>query len=670
VRENHELEIPETREKGLRIFGNTPLVKSGNQLIGVHTLFPETIVRLPIFAAGIALLLSTLPHSRAEELNNPATSEEVPASHDYGFPSETLTEERQSPPKDTLTPLPTIELGHVFTVVSGGLGRELPLSIGDMVRMALSNNPEIKIQRIEPELGEADIRRAWGRFDPTFSFQTSYSESDTPQNAQDYIATGGQTTQSQLALLDQLIILQEDLNALIEEIGGTAPSGGNSANIPDFKDPRNFSSQEFGMNWQLGGTTPLGTQYAFTLNQLQARNDLNSQLPPSLFYPEITTFAGITLTQPLLKDFGPAANMAGVRISRIQKRIGWYEWKKQLIRSLSEALYRYFDLAFAHENLKVRTEAVQAAQLLEKQNIRRVEEGRMRPSDVWEAQTSLSFNLDLALRAMNTFIESQNALKAVIFTESMARSGEIGRIAPTTALDVPAIAIDRSRFIGDALANRPEYLQIVSRDEQEALRVRFARNQALPTVNLQGSVGYTGLEGDYGNSLSQAFGAQGTAYSVGVVVSIPLGNVEGRANLDAAKLRKRQTDIAIEKAVTEIAIEVDTAISLLETSRLQVGTARDTAIAAGKTARAEEKLLEEGKSTTFEVVRLQNNASDARSRHLAAIATYRKNAVRLAVARGKLLEELGVNVEAEALKTSLPGNRRKPDLPQSPPASD
>jgi outer membrane protein TolC len=210
-------------------------------------------------------------------------------------------------------------------------------------------------------------------------------------------------------------------------------------------------------------------------------------------------------------------------------------------------------------------------------------------------------------------------------------------------------------------------LQIVSRAEQEGLRVRFARNQALPTVNLQGSVGYTGLEGEYGSSFGQALGGQGTAYSVGVLVSIPLGNVEGRANLEAAKLRKEQTELAIKKAVTEVSIEVDTSISLLETSRLQVQTARETAIAAGKTARAEEKLLEEGKSTTFEVVRLQNNSSDALSRQLSAIATYRKNAVRLAVARGKFLDELGINLETEALKTSLPGKRRKPDLPPSNP---
>ena len=559
-------------------------------------------------------------------------------------------------------PLQQVELDEVFQSVTGG-GKKLLLRIDEMVRMALTNNPEIRIQRIEPELGETDIRRALGLFDPSLSFQTQYSESDTPQNAQDYIATGGETTQSQLALLDQLIILQDELNVLLESIQGTSADNPPSTNIPKFTDPRNFSSQDFSLQWQLGGRTPMGTQYALSLNQLQARNDLNSQLPPSLFYPEITTFAGLTITQPLLKNFGPASNMAGVRIARIQKQIGWYAWQSQLIRSLSEALYRYFDLVYAHENMLVRTGAVTASRLLEEQNIHRVEQGKMRPSDVWEAQASLSNNIDLALRAINTYVEAQNSLKAMILTDSMAVNGDVGRIIPTSGLEVPSIKLERTTFIGEALGRRPEYLQIVSKAEQEGIKVRYARNQAYPTVDLQGSLGFTGLEGEYGSSFGQALGGQGTAYSVGVLVSIPLGNVEGRANLEGAKLRQQQAQLAIQKAVTEISIDVDTSISLLETSRLQVRAARDTAVAAGNTAVAEEKLLEEGKSTTFEVVRLQNNASEASSRKLAALAQYRKNVVRLAVSRGKLLEELGVSLENEASISSLPGRRKKLNLP-------
>jgi outer membrane protein len=586
-----------------------------------------------------------------------------------GTSSETASEavENQQAPKNPPPPLPleSTNLDAIFQSVTGGSTSPLDLNIGELVRMALENNPEIKIQRLQPDLGQTDIRRALGLFDPKFNFRNQYSQSETPQNAQQYIATGGETTQTQLALIDQLTSLQDSLDALLAEIQGNQPQNANSANIPEFTDPRVFSSQEYDMLWQLGGLTPMGTEYSLNFNQLQARNDINIQTPPSLFYPEYTSIFSISLTQPLLKDFGPAANLAGLRVARIQKKIGWYDWQKQIIRSLSEALYRYFDLVFAYENLRVRKEAVKASLLLERQNIQRVQNGKMRPSDVWEAQASLSNNIDLALRAMNLYVESQNSLKALIFNDQMAARGDIGRIIPATSLEMPLIKIQRFEFIQDAIAYRPEYLQIVSKAEQEGIRVRYARNQAYPTVDFQSSFGLTGLEGEYGSSFGNAFSGQGTAFSVGVLVSIPLGNIEGKANLDAAKLREKQAKIAIQKAITELSLEVDTSISLLETGRQQVIAARNTATAALNTVVAEEKLLEEGKSTTFEVVRLQNNASESRSRELASIASYRKNIVRLAVARGKLLEELGISLEKEAIKSAAPGKRKPPQLPQS-----
>ena len=573
-----------------------------------------------------------------------------------------LQKERRNPPAPL--PLEKTNLDAIFQSVAGESA--LNLSIGEMVQMALANNPEIKIQRLEPDLGQTDIRRALGLFDPKFSFRNQYSQSETPQNAQQYIATGGETTQMQLALIDQLTALQDSLDALLAEIqGNQTQTGSNAADVLQFTDPRIFSSQEYDMLWQLGGQTPMGTQYSLNFNQLQARNDINIQKPPSLFYPEYTSIFGLSLTQPLLRNFGPAANLAGLRIARIQNRIGWYDWQKQVIKSLAGALYSYFDLVFACENLRVRKEAVEASRLLERQNIQRVQQGKMRPSDVWEAQAALSNNVDLTLRSMNLYIESQNALKSIILNDKMASHGNIGRLIPTKSLEIPEIKIDRSQFIRDAITYRPEYLQIVSKAEQEGIRVRYARNQAYPTVDFQSSLGLTGLEGEYGSSFGNAFSGQGTAFSVGVLVSIPLGNVEGKANLDAAKLRHKQAQISIQKAITELSLEVDTSISLLETSRQQVIAARNTAIAAQNTVIAEEKLLEEGKSTTFEVVRLQSNASEARSRELTCIAAYRKNIVRLAIARGKLLDELGISLEKEALKSAASGNRKKIQLPQS-----
>jgi len=395
------------------------------------------------------------------------------------------------------------------------------------------------------------------------------------------------------------------------------------------------------------------------LNQLQARNDLNSQIPPSLFFPEYTSVFGLTITQPLLKGFGPAANLAELRVARVQRRIGWYEWQQQLIRSLAQAISLYVDLIYARENLKVREGAVETARLLEAQNIRRVRAGKMRPSDVWEAQTSLANNVDVALRAINGYVEAQNNLKAQIFSAAQIEAGPTGRLEPGEPLQVPAVKIDRDEFLRAAFNKRPEYLRLKLAAEQAGIKVRYARNQVYPQVDLVANYGLTGLDSNFGNSLNGAFSGQGPAFAVGVSVSIPLGNQKERANLQAAKLKSQQAALGIQRGAIDITLEVDTTISLVQTSRKQVEAAAETARSALLTAQAQEKLLEEGKSTTFDVVRLQNDYADARSRELAALANLRKSILRLSVAKGTLLDELGVNLEDEALQSSPLEARRK-----------
>lgn len=583
------------------------------------------------------------------------SAESLPAPESlWPQPMEDLGEEVEAPaasePAEAPPPLPPFDLSPVFAAASGDAAPPMLLTLRQVVQMALDNNTEVKVQRLQPELGEQQVQFARGAFDPQFNFSTLYSYNETPQNAEQFVSTGGETALAQQALVDQLVDLQNSLDQLLAELQGTTASP-RSAPSGQFNDPRIFVSEDFSMNWSVGGKTPMGTAYQIGLSQLQARNDLNSQIPPSLFFPEYTTTFGLTITQPLLKNFGPAANLAELRVARVQRRVGWYEWQQQLIRSLANSVSLYIDLIYARENLRVREGAVRTARLLEEQNIRRVRAGKMRPSDVWEAQTSLANNADLALRAVNGYVEAQNGLKGLIISAAAIASGPTGRLEPVDDLEIRAVDLDRNLFLREAFTRRPEYLRLQAAAEQEGIKVRFARNQVYPQVDLQASYGLTGLDGNFGDSFGGAFDGQGPAFSVGVVFSVPLGSQKERANLQAAKLRQEQAALGVQRGAIDITMEIDTAISLVRTTREQVKTAAQTSSSARLTAEAQEKLLDEGKATTFDVVRLQNDYADARSRELAARANYRKAVMRLSVARGTLLEELGVNLQEEADKT-------------------
>ena len=586
----------------------------------------------------LAALCSLSVISEAQELPpSPSADAPVPESElladPVSWPEEDLQVPALSEPEAGYArpaelapnPLPPFHLEAVFTAAVDPGVMPQQISLRDVVRMALENNVEVKVQRLQPELGEQQMRFAAGAFDPQFGFQTQYAYSSIPQNTQEFISTGGVTE--------------------------------------GFDDPRTFTQENISFNWQLGGKTPLGTQYSVGLNQLQARNDLNILIPPSLFFPEYTTVLGFTVTQPLLRNFGPAANLAELRIARLQKKIGWYEWQQQIITSLAQSLSLYFDLIYAAENLRVRQSAVHTARMLERQNIRRVEAGKMRPSDVWEAQTSVANNADLALRAMNAFIETQNQLKAKILSSETIAAGPTGRLEPTDDLEIPPVQLDRDRFIREAFNKRPEYLRVQSVVEQEGIKVRYARNQVYPQVDLQASYGLTGLEGSFGNSFNDTFTTGGPALTVGVVVSIPLGSVKERAGLQAAKYRQEQSSLSLHKVSSDMVLDIETALSIFRTTKEQVSAAAETTRTARLTAEAQEKLLEEGRATTFDVVRLQNDFADARTRELAALANHRKAILRLAVARGALLEELGVDLQNEADKTRPLRVKRQADLP-------
>jgi outer membrane protein TolC len=183
--------------------------------------------------------------------------------------------------------------------------------------------------------------------------------------------------------------------------------------------------------------------------------------------------------------------------------------------------------------------------------------------------------------------------------------------------------------------------------KQEVL-VKYNRNQVLPRVDAQVSYGVSGLNSDYGTSFGTAAGGQGFDFGAGVVVSVPLGSVKERANLDASKMQRAQAEIALNRAGLNVAIDVDTALSLLESARARIKAAENFLSAAVTNLNSEQNLLEEGRSTTFNVVKFQSDLSLARTRLLSAQAEYRRALVRLGIASGGLLDELGVNIEDQA----------------------
>jgi HAE1 family hydrophobic/amphiphilic exporter-1 len=126
----------------------------------------------------------------------------------------------------------------------------------------------------------------------------------------------------------------------------------------------------------------------------------------------------------------------------------------------------------------------------------------------------------------------------------------------------------------------------------------------------------------YGTALQQVLRNDFPTWTLGFQVGVPLSNIGARAerkraelDLDASRVDQAQTAQTVMLAVRSAARDVDTAARTIVASR----TARD---AAEQNLEAERRRYENGMTTNFQVLQIQQQLSDARVRELQALVGY------------------------------------------------
>ena len=161
---------------------------------------------------------------------------------------------------------------------------KLGLTESDAIRLVLENNLDIVTNRYDPWIAEYDIERGYSVFDPKFSFTLNAGRSTIPQQN---IVTSGV--------------------AALRNLNETA----------------NFN---FTQLFQTGTRFTVG----YT-NFRQSSNNIRNLLNPFL-----SSGMGVTLSQPLAKNFGLLPNRRPILIARNNRDISSYVFAQQLIALVNQ----------------------------------------------------------------------------------------------------------------------------------------------------------------------------------------------------------------------------------------------------------------------------------------------------------------------------------------------
>ena len=460
--------------------------------------------------------------------------------------------------------------------------RRETISLADAAIRALQHNLDISISRQTKNSRLADITVEQAKFDPTLSVNGQFNRTVSPLNRPVFGATNQDLTQ--ITTFDQRT-----------------------------------------QSVTLDATTNLLTGGNVDLNYSPTRTNINQNLATGfLFNPSYTGGLVLTLTQPLLRNAGFDVTKTFIRVAQNNATVEEHVFRDRVLTVLATVEQTYWEVVFANENLKVAEAALKAAQELLASNRAKAKAGIMSIVDVLQAEAAVASRVEQVLVADKTIRDQEDQLRRLL----NPAEEDLRQDLRLTPLDQPVVTLEPislQEAIDIAIEQRPEIVQAKKNMETSDLNTKFAKNQILPTLSFQGTMGMAGLGKDYGDSVNKNFSGDYYNYGAGLVLSYPLGNRSAWSTYSKRQLEEKNAEVSLVSVRQQIIVGVREAVRRVQTDFKRIETTRSARIMAEKQLQAEQERLKVGLSTTRFVLDFQRDLATAQGNELRATVDYNKS---------------------------------------------
>ena len=470
------------------------------------------------------------------------------------------------------------------------------LSIDDAVRLALEQNLDIQVDRLNPQISDLDIAQARTAWTPSVSATLSTLGSDSPVNSFLVAAEGGATKTSDRRFTTGLGYSQ------------LFPWGGNAS-----------------LSWD---------SYRSTSNSLFTN-----------FNPTLRSNVGFDYTQPLLRNREIDSSRQQLLVSRKNREISDVQFRETVVTTTRNVKNAYWDLAYARASLAVSQQSLDLARQSLRNTRARVEIGTMAPIDIVEADAEVADREEAVIVAEAAIGQAEDRLKSLVLDPATPDFWNLRfELVDVNPYQVQAIDLDAA--VRTALDKRTDLAQARKTLESSDINIRYARNQILPDVNLNVNYGLTGLGGTeflrgpgfpgpvineinrgFGSVLGDLFTNDFPNWTFSVTVGYPIGVASAEANLARSRLQYSQSQVQIKNIELQVVTQVRDVARQVNTNAKRIDTTRVSRQLNERRLEAEEKKFAAGTSTSFFVFQAQRDLSEARNDELRALLDYNKSLV-------------------------------------------
>ena len=486
---------------------------------------------------------------------------------------------------------------------------KLRLTLDDAIRLALLNDTDVRVDKLQVESTQLSITRAYSPFDPSLTSSFGATRSVSPTSNQ---LTSGQSVFSNLSQQSQVTYQQLFQTGTI-----------------------------------------------FNTNFSSGRNSNNNLF--ATFNPNFFSTLSFTFTQPLLRNRGLFINRAPILIARRNYKQSIATFEGQVNDAVQQVVAFYWAVVQARENLVVVQKSVDQAQASYNHDKRQLELGALPPLNIYQSESELATRRVSAIQAEYSLKEAEDTFRQILGADLDSQVGalDLDLIEPTEPAG-DLLTMDVAQALQRALDHRPEFEVLRQQLVVDDMNIRLAHNELQPSLNLQGNYASSGLggnqidttqtppvviaQGGFGDSISQLGSFKYPTYGFSLTLTLPIKNRQGEADLASSEISKRRDLYSERRNEQTISLQVRNAIHQLEQSKLTLAASKISRDLAQKNLEAQQRKYELGAVDIFFVLDAQTALATAESSLVSAQVNYQEAVVAVQHSTGELLDRFNVQV--------------------------
>jgi len=567
--------------------------------------------------------------------------------------------------------------GRLDSLVRDG---KIYLSLSDAVVLALENNFDIAIARINLDIADTDVLRA--KAGAGLRGVSTGLVSGTQGGSGSTVTGGGGPGGTSGGVGGS----GAGANGLVLSTSGGGPQ-------PETLDPTLTSNLEYEATTNLSssaftGSAPVksttstfnfgytegfltGTQLGVTFNNSRGTNTN----PFNTYSPLVNTGFRATATQHLLQGFGTGINGRFIVQAKNDRRITDSAFRQQLLYTVNQVENIYWGLVSAYEDEQAKERALSQSTQLTSDNRRQLEIGTLAPLDVVNSDSAVATDKQALVASQSNLTYQQLIMKQAIARDLTDPVLMVAPVIPTdrVGLDrLPEEDMPVDDLVQQAYVNNPQIEQAVLSMKNNELTMKAEKNGLLPTVDAYAFYGANTLSGSpspyldcaalagfgattcsyptvgYGTAVGNLFNSTAPDKGVGVNITIPLRNRVAQADQARSQMEYRQAQMRLQQLYTQVRIQVINGQYALTNDRAQVTAAQAGRDYAAQSLEAEQKKLKLGASTSALVLQQQRNMATAENALISATAAYAKDRAGLLQLLSKTLDRYGISITEAA----------------------